>query len=318
MMMNDMLFSAMILAAQISNGSAETLLRRRLAGVPVGPTACLTEVECRDRFTAMHTAGILTGYFYASGNFPTKGCVLKGESVYFGSGGTLEEMSSFLTAKKERLWCESTPVELDVSMSMGLTDMSIPLETSEMSMSMGLTDMSVPMEPSEMSMSKGTTDMSVPLGTSEMSMSIRMTDMSVLLETSEMIMSIGMTNMETSLSMGMTEMAVPLETSEMNMPEASVSPSSAPPEETANATDTNPVTGFFENINLTSATDAVTDPVTDFFDNITLPFVNFSSGDDATKESATAPGAVALSTWSHIACFISVACYLLIDGGQFS
>ena len=339
MMMNNMLFSAMILAAQLSVGSAETLLRRRLAGVPVGPTACLTEEECRDRFTAMHTAGILTGYFYGSGNFPTKGCVLKGESVYFGSGGTLEEMSNFLTGKKERLWCESTTVELEMSMSMGMTDMSVPLETSEMimsigitdmsvpletsemSMSMGMTDMSVPLETSEMSMSLGLTDMSVPLESSEMSMSLGLTDMSVPLETSEMIMSIGITDMETSLSMGMTDMSVPLETSEMNMPEANVvtvSPSSAPPEETANATDTNPVTGFFDNINLTSATDSVMDPVTDFFDNITLPFVNLSSGDDATKESATASGAVALSTWSHVACFISVTWYLLIGGGHFS
>jgi hypothetical protein len=261
MMMNNMLFSAMILAAQLSVGSAETLLRRRLAGVPVGPTACLTEEECRDRFTAMHTAGILTGYFYGSGNFPTKGCVLKGESVYFGSGGTLEEMSNFLTGKKERLWCESTTVELEMSMSMGMTDMSVPLETSEM------------------------------------------------------IMSIGITDMETSLSMGMTDMSVPLETSEMNMPEANaatVSPSSAPPEETANATDTNPVTGFFDNINLTSATDSVMDPVTDFFDNITLPFVNLSSGDDATKESATASGAVASSTLSQATAFFAVTVTLAV------
>ena len=339
MMMNNVLLSTTLLAAQLNGGSAETLVRRRLAGVPVGPTACLTEEECRDRFTAMHTAGILAGYFYAGGNFPTKGCVLKGESVFFGSGGTLEEMSTFLTGKKERLWCESTTVDLDMSMSMGMTDMSIPLGTSEMSMSlgtaaisvsletsvmsmsMGMADMSVPLGTSQMSMSLGLTDMSVPLETSQMSMSMGLTDMSVPLETSEMIMSIGMTDMETNLSMGMTDMSVPLETSEMNLPEANaatVSPSSAPPEETANATDPNPVTGFFDNINLTSATDSVTDPVMDFFDNITLPFVNLSSGDDATKESATAPGAVALSTWSHIACFISVTCYLLIDGGQFS
>ena len=296
-MTNKMLFSAIILAAQLSVGSAETLLRRRLAGVPVGPTACLTEEECRDRFTAMHTAGILTGYFYGSGNFPTKGCVLKGESVYFGSGGTLEEMSNFLTGKKERLWCESTTVELEMSMSMGMTDMSVPLETSEMSMSLGLADMSVPLESSEMSMSLGLTDMSVPL------------------ETSEMIMSIGITDMETSLSMGMTDMSVPLETSEMNMPEANVatvSPSSAPPEETANATDTNPVTGFFDNINLTSATDSVMDPVTDFFDNITLPFVNLSSGDDSTKESATASGAVASSTLSQATAFFAVTVTLAV------
>jgi hypothetical protein len=305
----------------------------------------------------MHTAGVLAGYFYESGNFTPKGCVLKGENVYFGSGGTFEEMSTYLTGVKERLWCESTTVELEMSMSFGLTDMSVPLETSEMSMSlgltdmsvpletsemsmslgladmsvpletsemsmsMGMTDMSVPLETSEMSMSLGLTDMSVPLETREMSMSMGMTDMSVPLETSEMSMSIGITDMETSLSMGMTDMSVPLETSEMNMPEANaatVSPSSAPPEETANATDTNPVTGFFDNINLTSATDSVMDPVTDFFDNITLPFVNLSSGDDATKESATASGAVALSTWSHVACFISVTWYLLIGGRHFS
>jgi hypothetical protein len=121
--------------------------------------------------------------------------------------------------------------------------------------------------------------------------------------------------METSLSMGMTDMSVPLETSEMNMPEANaatVSPSSAPPEETANATDTNPVTGFFDNINLTSATDSVMDPVTDFFDNITLPFVNLSSGDDATKESATASGAVASSTLSQATAFFAVTVTLAV------
>ena len=171
MMMNNMLFSAIILAAQLSVGSAETLLRRRLAGVPVGPTACLTEEECRDRFTAMHTAGILAGYFYAGGNFPTKGCVLKGESVFFGSGGTLEEMSTFLTGKKERLWCESTTVDLEMSMSMGMADMSIPLGTSEMSMSLGTAAISVSLETSVMSMSMGMADMSVPLETSEMNLS---------------------------------------------------------------------------------------------------------------------------------------------------
>jgi hypothetical protein len=50
---------------------------------------------------------------------------------------------------KQRLWCESTPVELDMSKSMGMTDMSVSLETSEMSVSMGTTDMSVSLETSE-------------------------------------------------------------------------------------------------------------------------------------------------------------------------
>ena len=171
-MMNIMLLSTILLAAQLSGGSAETLLRRRLAGVPVGLKACLTEEQCRDRFTAMHTAGVLTGYFYAGDNFPTKGCVFKGEHVFFGSGGTLEEMSTFLTGNKERIWCESRPWETsEMSMSMGMTDMSVPLETSEMSMSIGMTDMSVPLETSEMSMSMGMTDMSVPLETSELNLS---------------------------------------------------------------------------------------------------------------------------------------------------
>jgi hypothetical protein len=426
MMMNNIIFSAIILAAQINDGSAETLVRRRLAGVPVGSTACLTEEHCLEQFTSMRAAGVLTGYFYADSDFPTKGCVLKGGSVYFGSGGTVEEMFSSVTGKKERLWCESTPVELDTPVStgmadvpmpsevselrtpMGLTDLSMPLETSEMSMSlgltdtsmlimqsemsmsmelsdismpletsemsmslgltdtsilimqsemsmsMGLTDRSMPIQQSEMIMSIGTTDMSMPIQPIEMSMSIGMTEMSAPLETSdmsmllgltdtsmliiqsemsmlmgltdvsmsiqqsEMIMSIGMTDMsmpiqpiETIMSIGMTEMSVPLETSEMNVPEAnaaSVSPSSAPHKETADAADTNPVTGFFENINVTSATV--------FFDNITFPLGNFSSGDDATKEPATVSGATALSTWSHIACFISVKWYLFLVGGQ--
>jgi hypothetical protein len=32
-----------------------------------------------------------------------KGCISKGRSVYFGSGGTAEEMSTLVTGKKEHL-----------------------------------------------------------------------------------------------------------------------------------------------------------------------------------------------------------------------
>ena len=61
----------------------------------------------------------------------------------------------------------------------------------------------------------------------------------------------------------------------------SVSPTSTPADDNS--------TGFLDNINVTSAIDAVTNPVTDFFDNITIPFVNMSSDDNATKEAMLRP-----------------------------
>jgi hypothetical protein len=242
-MNNIMIFSTMLLAVQLCGGSAKSFRRRLLAGVPEGFMPCLTEEQCRTQTAALRDAGIITGFLYAGDDFPTKGCIVKGGNVYFGSGGTVEEMSEPITGMKERLWCESTTFDRSISMSM-------PIQESEMSMSM-------PIQQSEMSMS------------------------------------------------------MPLVTSQMNMPGAnsdSVSPTSTPGDENS--------TGFFDNINITSAIDAVTDPVTDFFDNITVPFVNMSSGDNATEEAATPSGAVASSTLSLVTTFVVVAMTFVLSSAN--
>jgi hypothetical protein len=144
--------------------------------------------------------------------------------------------------------------------------------------------------------------------------------MSMPMQQSEMSMSMPLVTSEMSMSMGMPDVMAQLETSEMNMPDAnaaSVSPGNALPEEIADAADSNSATGFFDSINVTSATDAVTDTVTDVFDNITtIPLGNFSSIDDATEEPTTSSGAVASSSLSHISCFVSVTVSLFIVGRQ--
>lgn len=55
----------------------------------------------------MIRAGTLTGYFYSNVDIPTKGCFVKGDSMYYGTGGTDAEMNDFLcdaiTLNEERL-----------------------------------------------------------------------------------------------------------------------------------------------------------------------------------------------------------------------
>ena len=70
----------------------------------------------------------------------------------------------------------------------------------------------------------------------------------------------------------------------------------------------NPVTGFFDDVNVTS----VADPVTDFFENTTDLLGNLTgigdnaTEDDATKESTTPSGDVASSALSQAATFVAV------------
>jgi hypothetical protein len=70
----------------------------------------------------------------------------------------------------------------------------------------------------------------------------------------------------------------------------------------------NPVTGFFDDVNVTS----VADPVTDFFENTTDLLGNLAgigdnaTEDDATKESTTPSGDVASSALSQAATFVAV------------
>jgi hypothetical protein len=99
-----MLLLTLLLATQSSGGSAQpSFLRRHLGTVPC------TEEQCRNRFTTMESAGVLTGSFFSYGDVPTKGCFIKGESMYYGTGGTDAEINdSDLDGVQERVWCDAT------------------------------------------------------------------------------------------------------------------------------------------------------------------------------------------------------------------
>ncbi len=59
---------------------------------------CLTASECKSKYDVLIASNIIGGYFYtdttnaAYVDQRVKGCVLKGNNVYFGGSGTLEEM----------------------------------------------------------------------------------------------------------------------------------------------------------------------------------------------------------------------------------
>ena len=67
-------------------------------------TVCLTAAECEAR-------GYELGYeFFDTGsNFPSKGCFGKGNVVYFGTGGTVEQMSAAVPSAQERITCVAEP-----------------------------------------------------------------------------------------------------------------------------------------------------------------------------------------------------------------
>ena len=70
---------------------------------------CLTEDKCKEKFTMMKENKVIDGYFYASSDFSTKGCLMKGENVFFGIGGTDDEMTaSSLPGEQLRLVCDGT------------------------------------------------------------------------------------------------------------------------------------------------------------------------------------------------------------------
>ena len=98
-----MLCLTLLVATQFNGGSAQPRLNRR----QLGGVVC-TEELCRERFTTMSRAGTLTGYFYSNVDIPTKGCFVKGDSMYYGTGGTDAEMNdSDLGAAKKRVWCNA-------------------------------------------------------------------------------------------------------------------------------------------------------------------------------------------------------------------
>jgi len=70
---------------------------------------CLTEDQCEEKFAMMKDNNVIDGYFYASSDFPTKGCLMKGENVFFGIGGTDKEMTeSDLPGVQLRVLCDGT------------------------------------------------------------------------------------------------------------------------------------------------------------------------------------------------------------------
>jgi hypothetical protein len=95
----------LLLAIQFKIGSAQP--RRVLQG-QLGRIVCTKEL-CWEKFASMKKAGKLLGYFYSKSDIPTKGCFVKGDSMYFGTGGTLAEMRiSDLSGEKKRVWCDAT------------------------------------------------------------------------------------------------------------------------------------------------------------------------------------------------------------------
>lgn len=71
--------------------------------------SCLTEDQCKEKFTLMKKANVIDGDFYASSEYPTKGCFVKGSNVFFGIGGTDNAMAASVPKEQARLLCDGTP-----------------------------------------------------------------------------------------------------------------------------------------------------------------------------------------------------------------
>lgn len=152
-------------ATDVSTSTTRVVDRRRRHTRFDGSTPCLTELSCRGRFTALHDAGVITGYFYSNSDAIVgviKGCIIKGDNVYY-TLGTMEEMTApVVETKKTRLYClpEEEAEDLDdmsfsmlLSLSMPSTKASKPfIEAAEL-------NLSLPEEFNSMSL------MSMPLGT---------------------------------------------------------------------------------------------------------------------------------------------------------
>ncbi len=106
-----MLCITLLVASHVNGGSTKThFLQRQL-----GSVVC-TEELCRQRYTNLNNAGTLTGYFYSNDDIPTKGCFIKGDSMFFGTGGTNAEMNdSDLEGAKTRVWCDMSSSNVDRS-----------------------------------------------------------------------------------------------------------------------------------------------------------------------------------------------------------
>jgi len=90
-------------AVCFNSGLTESKLLRASAVVKEKiNTVCLTVEQCHHKFLSLETGG----YFF-SGTFPSKGCYMKNRNVWFGSGGTDEEMAETeLPGILTRVWCD--------------------------------------------------------------------------------------------------------------------------------------------------------------------------------------------------------------------
>jgi len=91
-----------LMAMIVSANLAECRLLRRAREMPENAAVC-TEEQCRQTFLSMN----LGGSFYVN-DYSTKGCFYKAKHVYFGTGGTVEQISETdLPGVRERLWCHA-------------------------------------------------------------------------------------------------------------------------------------------------------------------------------------------------------------------
>ena len=105
------LFLAVVVGISADDSTTTRVIDRRRRLRVNGSTPCLTELSCRSRFTDLYNAGVVTGYFYSDsavavavgGVVTTKGCIIKGENVYFTLGTEEEIVAPVRGTKKTRL-----------------------------------------------------------------------------------------------------------------------------------------------------------------------------------------------------------------------
>jgi len=84
------------------SGSTESTYLQILQEMPENAAVCLSLEECSEAFLSMNTGGD-----FFTGDFPDKGCFIKYEHGYYGTGGTDDEIAAIeLQGARERIWCE--------------------------------------------------------------------------------------------------------------------------------------------------------------------------------------------------------------------
>ena len=110
----NMLWLPLLIICYISS-SISIVEARALRGLKVETDGiiCTTAQQCKAKHDSLNNGGS----FY-SGNYPTKGCFSKttNNNVYFGTGGSIEDMSTFdLQGVKQRIYCDVESIEQVVS-----------------------------------------------------------------------------------------------------------------------------------------------------------------------------------------------------------